>query len=53
MKKMKRELVELLNIWAPSGEEEKVVKYAKPILEKLCDKRLPIHPYSKKVTLLT
>ncbi|MDR4436199.1 M20/M25/M40 family metallo-hydrolase [Bacillus tequilensis] len=38
MKKMKKQLVKLLNIQAPSGEEHKVVKYVKPILQSLCDK---------------
>ncbi|MCY8291563.1 M20/M25/M40 family metallo-hydrolase [Bacillus haynesii] len=38
MKKMKKQLINLLNIQAPSGQEHKVVKYVKPILESLCDK---------------
>lgn len=38
MKKMKKQLVQLLNIQAPSGQEHKVVKYVKPILESTCDK---------------
>lgn len=38
MKNMKKELIQLLTIQAPSGQEHKVVKYAKPVLEKLCDK---------------
>lgn len=38
MKYMKSQLIQLLKIQAPSGQEHKVVKYTKPILEKLCDK---------------
>ncbi|MCZ4246876.1 hypothetical protein BXO87_01875 [Bacillus sp. GZB] len=38
MKKMKKQLIKLLNIQAPSGEEHKVVEYVKPILKSLCDK---------------
>lgn len=38
MKDMKNQLVELLNIQAPSGQEHKVVKYIQPHLEELCDK---------------
>lgn len=38
MKNMKTELTTLLKIQAPSGQEHKVVKYAKPVLESLCDK---------------
>lgn len=38
MKEMKKQLIDLLNIQAPSGQEQKVVKYARPILESTCDK---------------
>lgn len=38
MKELKKQLIQLLNIQAPSGKEGKVVNYVKPILEKLTDK---------------
>lgn len=38
MKQMKKQIIDLLKIQAPSGQEHKVVKYVKPILNKLCDK---------------
>lgn len=38
MKKMKKQLVQLLNIQAPSGQEHKVVRYVKPVLKRLCEK---------------
>lgn len=38
MKQMKKQIIDLLNIQAPSGQEYKVVKYVRPILNKLCDK---------------
>jgi putative aminopeptidase FrvX len=37
MKHFKQELFELLTIQATSGQEEKVVKYLKPVLETLCN----------------
>lgn len=37
MKKMKKQLIELLKIQAPSGQEHKVVNYLKPQLKKLTD----------------
>ncbi|KZR57523.1 M20/M25/M40 family metallo-hydrolase [Pseudobacillus badius] len=37
MKQMKKQLVQLLNIQAPSGQEHRVVHYVKPILEKMTD----------------
>jgi putative aminopeptidase FrvX len=38
MNKMKKQLIKLLNIQAPSGKEKRVVTYVKPILEHLTDK---------------
>lgn len=38
MQKLKKELIELLKIVAPSGKEQPVVEYTLPILELLCDK---------------
>lgn len=38
MSKMEAQLVDLLNIYSPSGEEGKVRDYLKPILEDLLDK---------------
>lgn len=38
MKKLKKQVIELLNIVSPSGNEQPVINYVKPELEKLCDK---------------
>lgn len=38
MKKMKKQLIELLNIVSPSGQEQKVVNYLKPRLKHIVDK---------------
>lgn len=37
IERMKNQLIELLNIHSPSGQEEKVVEYLKPILNELLD----------------